>query len=97
MRLVNADTVADDLKDLIKSGMYPSIIAEKFVPLVHAIQMLPRVEAEPVRRGRWLHTKDDIIISGYCSECGWVSAVGENDVAGMSYCPNCGAKMEDVE
>lgn len=56
MRLVNADTVVDYLKDLIKSGMYPTIIAEKFVPLVHAIQMLPRVDAEPIVR---------------CEKCQW--------------------------
>lgn len=48
-----------------------------------------------VKHGTWKHTKDGIIISGYCSECGWVSAVGETDVAGMPYCPNCGARLED--
>lgn len=99
MRLVNADTVADDLKDLIKSGMYPSIIAEKFVPLVHAIQMLPRIEAEPVR---------------YCRECKWswcqifvdkygknktywkcLNWDGETDEEG--YCHKWEAKMEELE
>lgn len=49
----------------------------------------------PVRRGQWKHDKDDVIISGYCSECGWTSIICETDVAGMSYCPNCGAKMEE--
>ncbi len=94
MRLVNADTVADDLKDLIKSGMYPSIIAEKFVPLVHAIQMLPRIEAEPVRRGKWLlenigKPNEHCV----CSECG---TQVDSDEA-WHYCPNCGAKMEEQE
>ena len=92
MRLVNADTVADDLKDLIKSGMYPSIIAEKFVPLVQAIQMLPRIEAEPVRRGRWVVEPG---IGCWCSACGF-DIGNELDVMEYgNYCPSCGALMEE--
>lgn len=44
--------------------------------------------------GRWMHDKDDSLISGYCSCCGWLSIICETDVAGMPFCPNCGAKME---
>lgn len=49
---------------------------------------------EPERkRGKWLHDKDDTLLSGYCSRCGWESIIMETDVADMPYCPNCGADM----
>lgn len=44
-------------------------------------------------RGEWKHDKDDSLISGYCSNCGWESIIMETDVADMDYCPNCGAYM----
>ena len=46
------------------------------------------------KTGKWRHDKDDTLISGYCSECGWQSIILETDVADMPYCPNCGARME---
>lgn len=45
------------------------------------------------RHGEWKHDKDDALISGYCSHCGWQSIIMETDVADMPYCPNCGADM----
>ena len=51
-------------------------------------------EVEPMRkRGTWMHDKDDVLISGYCSCCGWESIIMETDVADMPFCPNCGADM----
>jgi len=47
------------------------------------------------KRGKWMHDKDDMIISGYCSCCGWTSIIYETDVADMPYCPNCGAEMRE--
>ena len=58
----------------------------------------PTIEAEPVRRGRWVEGINDKWV---CSECG----TGNNyayswDITGYQlqdrYCPNCGVKM-DVE
>lgn len=43
--------------------------------------------------GRWIVVDDDLI-SGRCSVCGWEAHLYEDDVVGMEYCPNCGAKME---
>lgn len=50
-------------------------------------------DAVPVRHGRWMHDKDNVVISGYCSICGWTSCIMETDVADMPFCPNCGADM----
>ena len=48
-------------------------------------------EAEPIKHGRWL-------TDGYdyrCSQCGLY--VGGGDIPKtMKYCPNCGAKMDEV-
>lgn len=44
-------------------------------------------------KGKWLHDKDDTLLSGYCSRCGWESIIMETDVADMPYCHNCGADM----
>ena len=46
--------------------------------------------------GKWIYpTEDETTISGICSACGWEAHYYEDDVAGMPYCPNCGAKMEE--
>lgn len=49
-------------------------------------EMKSRWSAEPVKHGRWVW-KDHYLV---CSECG-----EENDR--KNYCPNCGAKMDEVE
>lgn len=52
---------------------------------------LPTIEAQPVRHGKWTDVNEYHI--GTCSVCGnrWGS------VDEMHYCPNCGAKMDEVE
>lgn len=48
------------------------------------------------KTGKWIaidDADDSIRISGKCSACGWEAHLYEDDVAGMDYCPNCGAKM----
>ena len=46
--------------------------------------------------GKWIEVDDDRI-SGKCSVCGWEAHLYEDDVVGMPYCPNCGARMEGEE
>lgn len=45
------------------------------------IAELPKIEAEPVRHGRWE-------FGGFCSECGI-----DNEERKTDFCPNCGADM----
>ena len=51
-------------------------------------------DAEPVRHGRWIFKPKDAIEMMFtlpkCSECGAESPDGGN------YCPNCGARMDEV-
>lgn len=71
------------------------------------IEAAPVVDAEPVRRGKWVYNPNanDWGIGGYvCGEC---HAKNDNlpsgKVAnpmiflGTKYCPNCGAKMDAGE
>lgn len=46
-------------------------------------------------QGEWIEV-DDYCIRCKCSICGWESHKYEDDVYGMPYCPNCGAKMKGV-
>lgn len=59
----------------------------------------PTIEAEPVKRGRWI-TDETAIDSGFtsCSCCHAEYYIGdlqalEGDNAFVIYCPNCGARM----
>lgn len=53
------------------------------------------VEFAPVKHGRWVHKFGDghtggAITGGECSICGYVHTA-------TPYCPNCGARMDEVE
>ena len=62
------------------------------------IDMMPTVDALPVRHGKWIRKKDtrfgemlnDILI---CSEC--QIAFSTVTMIRRSYCPNCGARMDE--
>lgn len=55
---------------------------------IKEFKFLPTIEAEPVRRGRWIDTG-----SGQeCSVCREIQYGYDN---GRYYCPNCGARMEN--
>lgn len=74
---------ADKLKDIISDTWILDRIDEQ-----------PTVDAEPVRHGYWIFNPKDAIEMMFtlpkCSECGAESADGGN------YCPNCGAKMDNI-
>lgn len=56
---------------------------------------LPTIEER--KTGKWIEEQEGLTVSGHCSACGWECYLYEDDVVGMPYCPNCGAKMEGVE
>ena len=47
-------------------------------------------------QGEWIEV-DDASISCRCSVCGWEAHLYEDDVYGMPYCPNCGARMKGAD
>jgi len=65
-------------------------------------KLLPAVDAEPVRHGKWIKSdypqRDDdslyVYYNYHCSEC----AEMPNDRRWLpKYCPNCGARLEGGE
>ena len=56
---------------------------------------IKQMKVEPVRHGRWTYLYDG---NYKCSECGsWWTCEETPIESGMLYCPNCGAKMDEVE
>lgn len=53
------------------------------------ITLAPRVDA--VKHGHWIEASYPLFT---CSECG---ATYQDNGYGYNYCPNCGAKMDEVE
>lgn len=63
------------------------------------LEICNREEPEQ-KKGHWIDIDDYFNrISGKCSVCGWQAHLYEDDVVGMNFCPNCGARMvkEDEE
>lgn len=62
-----------------------------------AICDAPAVDAKPVKHGKWIDKGDYAI----CSECGGDSGTQYDGIMPIprysNYCPNCGAKMDEVE
>lgn len=91
MRPIDADAL---FKRIISAFAYlPADIQE----ILEMIEDAPTIEAEPVRRGKWLECEDGWGDTHYqCSECGkeWYLEAGTPKENGMNYCPNCGARME---
>lgn len=63
------------------------------VPTDNCIKRLNKVKSADRPQGEWIEV-DDASISCRCSVCGWEAHLYEDDVYGMPYCPNCGAKMK---
>ena len=65
----------------------------------NVIRQMPTIEAEPVKHGRWLYKelcfKGDKTPTDYTYECSVCGYKWGEDI--YRYCPNCGAKMDEVE
>ena len=64
------------------------------------IRNIPSADVSPVRHGRWelYGNDDDLAASFFCSLCGWNMDEDEylDRWSHLNYCPNCGAKMDEV-
>ena len=66
-------------------GMEPTIRAGD---IIKALESIPAADVRPVVRGKWERTSKSLYA---CSECG--NCVVDERIAGMFYCPSCGADM----
>lgn len=65
-------------------------------PEIEAIvEELPAADVAPVVHGKWEHTHTS---ESYFNECWRCSACGFDDTEGFGFkfCPNCGAKMDQL-
>ena len=90
MRLIDADALVDFIDCGHLRNPLESCFSERDV--VDMLESRPTIDAAPVVRGEW----KNVYKSGYkpnpenvCSECDCWSH------RRSSFCPNCGAKMED--
>lgn len=87
MRLIDADEVKQRVVDTYFDTLIPCVI--------RAVDDSPTVDAEPVRHGHWIEIIEDGKMKRVTSCCG-------DDQTKLTvwykpdYCPNCGAKMEEV-
>ena len=63
----------------------------------HWVEVQPAADVAPVRHGRWIDAYPNIepnpmFMYGICSECGFEQGISKY----LNYCPNCGAKMDEV-
>ena len=59
-----------------------------------ALQTIPTADVSPVRHGRWIKEKTDVLIHWHCSACRECYYL---DIPNAEYCPHCGAKMDEEE
>ena len=87
VRLIDANALAEsDMAKLIDRYLYNQ--CNLTVGLAAAL--MPEIEAEPVRHGRWTE-------KGHCECCGFdmgSRADKWTNVYDFAYCPNCGVKMD---
>lgn len=65
--------------------------------LMAELAYAPTIDAEPVRHGRWVKKGQSFLfperfMNYSCSLCGY-----DIDKTKHRYCPNCGAKMDEVK
>lgn len=82
MRLIDADKLKSELFDADWMMDNDEHMVEEIV------ERQSTVDAEPVRHGRWIASRDEFCA---CSICKYPVYVGWNQT---NYCPNCGAKMD---
>ena len=101
MRLIDADaliiSLAKDRSALVNNHVQHGEIC-RVDETIWKVVDAPTIDAVPVVRGEWIEPdENDITTACICSLCDWRGHIMEDDVMGMPYCPNCGAKMEDKQ
>ena len=58
---------------------------------MNVLNEMPAADVAPVRHGRWVKEKSDVLIHWHCSVCEKCYFLEEPNA---DYCPHCGAKMD---
>lgn len=103
MRLIDADVLVERWKRLASVSWNETIVTSwsyAYEEIISEIEEEPTIEAEQVRHGEWIIkergvylTKGNYVVK--CNKCGHTRAGYYTEP--LNYCPNCGAKMKEVE
>ena len=63
---------------------------------VKIINQFPSVDAAPVRHGHWIYHTDNLFPNDSTQECSYCHEEESLTLHNENYCPNCGAKMDEV-
>ena len=85
-RLIDADALKK------KYEPYESFDGFPMEGLFFILDNAPTIEAEPVKRGKWIEINAAHADYLACSVC--KSEYGGYSAADFDYCPNCGARMD---
>lgn len=95
MRLIDADALKTKA---IKCETFKLTDAPVFFKAVGTkeIDKAPTIDAEPIRHGHWVQrwTGNEYIV--FCSNCRTEALEIVDYELEYNYCPNCGAKMDEV-
>lgn len=94
MRLIDADLPMEQMEKLLDHHlMMGNFSADGAVSdCIEFLKTAPTIDAEPVRHGHWIIAEFDCV---KCSVCGCYEDVWWAN-QGTNYCPNCGAKMDEI-
>lgn len=86
MRLIDADALMADFQKAFPNFDVKSSHAKALLATA------PTIKAEPIKHGRWKHHQYGNTAGYYeCDNCGKINSYKSD------YCPNCGARMDEVE
>ena len=99
MRLIDADALANGGIKVSSGYNADGIIMIPMRDVNKSIKNAPTIDAEPVKRGRWIDDRTEIVCSScearYSDEVVFMNRDCKHD--DLKYCPSCGAKMDLVE
>lgn len=90
MRLIDAD---EFVNEIYKCVMYGNTAYVDKYEVIHRLNNVPTIEAEPTRHGRWIGKPTAGYSTVRCSVCRDVFL--ENN-GKWEYCPHCGARMDEM-
>ena len=84
--------IKQDFADMISNFQYTS----GFDEAVTRVENFPSVDVAPVRHGHWIYHPDDLFPNDSTQECSYCHAEESLTLYNENYCPNCGARMDEV-